>query len=202
MTWLNSGPGFGNRVALTFDDGPTPGITQSVLKNLRERDLRATFFVIGNKVERHPELLQQAVAEGHEIANHTFTHPKLSSLSTGRVETELKRCQEAVAKAIGYEPVWFRPPYGAFRKNQGSLAVREGLGVMYWSVDPRDWSNPGVKNIVSRVLGSAQPGSVILLHDLKKQTEQAVPFILDGLIKRDFEMTSFSGFLGRPYPVA
>lgn len=202
VTWLNSGPGFGNRVSLTFDDGPTPGITDRVLKDLRERDIRATFFVIGKKVTAHPEFLQQAVAEGHEIANHTYTHPKLSSLSSGRVERELHQCQEAVAKAIGYEPVWFRPPYGAFRRNQGSMAVQEGLGVLMWSVDPRDWANPGVKTIAQRVLKSTQPGSVILLHDLKRQTADALPYILDGLMARNYEFTNISGFLGRPYPVA
>jgi peptidoglycan-N-acetylglucosamine deacetylase len=201
VNWCNSGPGFGNRIAITFDDGPTPGITERVLEELRQRDLRATFFVIGNKVNLRPDLLQRTVAEGHEIANHTFTHPKLSSLSESRVIQELELCQEAVAKAVGEAPVWFRPPYGAFRRNQGSMAVKEGLGVMLWSVDPQDWRTPGVHSIVNTILSQTRPGSVILLHDLKQQTVDALPYVLDGLMKRNFEFINISGFLGQPYPV-
>jgi len=202
VNWVNSGPGFGNRIALTFDDGPSPGMTDKVLAELRRRNLRCTFFVIGNKVDACPRLVQQAVAEGHEIANHTFTHPKLSALSTERVLTELHKCQEAVHRAVSQVPVWFRPPYGAFRRNQGDLAVTEGLGVTFWNVDPQDWALPGAQAIVNRILSQTRPGSIVLLHDLKQQTVDALPYVLDGLQARNFEFINISGFLGQPYPAA
>ncbi len=197
--FVSSGPGFGNRLAITFDDGPTPGVTEKVLAALKERDLRATFFMIGQRVEAYPDLAKKVLDGGHEIGNHSFTHPKLSSMSDMSVSLELERCQEAVVKATGYRPVWCRPPYGAFKKSQGRLALALGLGVTYWSVDPRDWSQPGVATIIDRVTKGARPGSIILCHDLHQQTADAVDQILDDLLKRQFEFINISGFLGQPY---
>jgi peptidoglycan/xylan/chitin deacetylase (PgdA/CDA1 family) len=200
--WQNKGPGLGRRVALTFDDGPSPGVTETVLDELKKRDMKATFFMIGRRVTEAPELARRVLAEGHEVANHTFTHPTLSALSDEKVAAELDRCQEAIADAIQVEPVWFRPPYGAFRKNQGRLALERGLGVLLWSVDPRDWARPGVGRIAQTVLNNTQPGSIVLMHDLHRQTAEAVPQIFDGLIERGFEFTTISGFLGSPYDPA
>ena len=198
--FVYNGPGFGNRIALTYDDGPTPGITDKILKELADRDLKATFFVIGNKVERYPDLARAVVEAGHEIANHTYTHPSLNRLSDQRVIDELHKCQQVVQEATGVTPMWFRPPYGAFQnKRQGPMARNEHLGVAYWSVDPRDWANPGVNSIVNKVLGGTRSGSIILLHDLKKQTLRATPAILDGLLERQFRFTTISGYLGDPY---
>lgn len=198
--FVYNGPGFGNRIALTYDDGPTPGITDKILDELAQRKLKATFFMIGNKVRRYPEIARAVVAAGHEIANHTYTHPSLNRLSDKRVVEELTRCQDVIAEVTDITPVWFRPPYAAFQnKRQGPMARHQHLGVAYWSVDPRDWANPGVSTIVSKVLGSTRSGSIILLHDLKRQTLQATPAILDGLMKKQFQFTTISGYLGDPY---
>jgi peptidoglycan/xylan/chitin deacetylase (PgdA/CDA1 family) len=198
--FVHSGPGFGNRIALTYDDGPTPGVTEKILKELDDRQLKATFFMIGNKVRRYPALAREVVAAGHEVGNHTFTHPSLSKLSDQNVISEITQCQDAIGEATGVTPHWMRPPYGAFQNTrQGPMARQEHLGLAYWSVDPRDWSNPGVSTIVSRVLNGAHPGSIILLHDLKKQTLAATPAILDGLMERRFNLTTISGYLGDPY---
>jgi len=198
--FVYSGPGFGNRVALTYDDGPTPGITEKILAELAERNLKATFFMIGNKVRRYPDIARAVVEAGHEVANHTYTHPSLNRLSDERVIEELAKCQQMIQEITGVTPMWFRPPYGAFQnKRQGAMARGEHLGVAYWSVDPRDWSNPGASAIVRKVLASTRSGSIILLHDLKKQTVQATPAILDGLMERKFTFTTMSGYLGDPY---
>lgn len=198
--FVHSGPGFGHRIALTFDDGPTPGVTEIVLAELAKRNLKATFFMIGNKVLMYPDLARAVVEAGHEVANHTFTHPTLSKLSAERVDSELQKCQEAIITTTGKTPVWFRPPYGAFRKEQGTIPRSKDLGVTYWSVDPQDWAQPGVAKIASRILSTARPGSIILMHDLHKQTALAVPAIFDGLLEKDFNMTRLTGFLGNPYP--
>ncbi len=197
--FINSGPGFGNRVALTFDDGPSPGVTDRVLTELSKRGLHATFFLIGAKVDASPQLARRIVEEGHDVANHTYTHPRLAGLSDSSVEQQLIRTQEAIARATGITPVWFRPPYGAFRREQGSIASKLGLGVAYWSVDPKDWSQPGSSAIAQRVLSASQPGSIILLHDLHSQTADAVPAIFDGLIERTFTVAPFHSFVGNPY---
>lgn len=197
--FINSGPGFGHRVALTFDDGPSPGVTDRVLTELQKRHLRATFFLIGAKVDASPQLARRIVDEGHDVANHTYTHPRLSGLSDSAVEQQLSRAQDAILRATGVTPVWFRPPYGAFRREQGALAAKLGLGVAYWSVDPKDWSQPGSATITQRVLSASQAGSIILLHDLHPQTAEAVPAIFDGLIERAFTTAPFHSFVGAPY---
>ena len=197
--FINSGPGFGNRLALTFDDGPSPGVTERVLAELSKRNLHATFFLIGSKVDAYPDLARRLVDEGHDVANHSYTHPRLAGMSDAAVEQQLARTQEAIARATGVTPVWFRPPYGAFRREQGTIASKMGLGVAYWSVDPKDWSQPGSSAITQRVLSASQPGSIILLHDLHSQTADAVPAIFDGLIERAFLPTSFHNFVGLPY---
>ncbi|NBQ64269.1 MAG: polysaccharide deacetylase family protein [Verrucomicrobia bacterium] len=197
--FINSGPGFGNKLALTFDDGPTPGITERVLAELKKRDMRATFFLIGAKVDARPDLARRLVDEGHDVANHSYTHPRLSGMSDAAVDNQITRTQEAIARATGVTPVWFRPPYGAFRREQGPLASKHGLGVAYWSVDPKDWSQPGSAVIAQRVLAASQPGSIILLHDLHPQTAEAVPAIFDGLISRSFATAPFHSFVGSPY---
>ena len=197
--FINSGPGFGNRVALTFDDGPSPGVTERVLTELSKRNLYATFFLIGAKVDASPQLARRIVDEGHDVANHSYTHPRLAGMSDSAVEQQLSRTQESISRATGVTPVWFRPPYGAFRREQGSIASRRGLGVAYWSVDPKDWSQPGSSAIAQRVLSASQAGSIILLHDLHPQTADAVPAIFDGLIERSFSAAPFHSFVGAPY---
>jgi len=197
--FINSGPGFGNKLALTFDDGPTPGVTERVLAELKKRDMRATFFLIGAKVDARPDLAKRLVDEGHDVANHSYTHPRLAGMGDSAVDQQISRTQEAISRATGVTPVWFRPPYGAFRREQGSLASKHGLGVAYWSVDPKDWAQPGSSAITNRVLGACQPGSIVLLHDLHPQTADAVPAIFDGLLERSFATAPFHSFVGAPY---
>jgi peptidoglycan/xylan/chitin deacetylase (PgdA/CDA1 family) len=197
--FIYRGPGLGRRIALTFDDGPNPGVTDRVLEELKKRSLQATFFMIGRRVVACPDLARQVKAEGHEIANHSFTHPKLSALPPEKVAWELESCQGAVEEITGITPIWFRPPYGAFRKNQGFMAVEKKLGVAYWTVDPRDWARPGIKKITQTILTQTKPGCIVLMHDLHRQTAEAVGGVLDGLLEKGFEFTSLSGFLEKPY---
>lgn len=196
----SSGPGFNNRIALTFDDGPTPGVTEIVLKELDKRALKVTFFMIGHNVRLYPALAKEVADAGHEIANHSYTHPALSSLSEERVNDELQKTQDVIHEATGKVPAWFRPPYGAFRvKDQGHIPRSKSLGVVLWSVDPRDWSKPGAGSIVQRVVSTTVPGSIILLHDLHSQTAEAAGTLLDLLMEKNYNFASMSHLLGEPY---
>ena len=197
--FVSSGNGFGNRIAVTFDDGPTPGVTDVVLAELDRSRLRATFFMIGKKVRLYPSLAQEVVAAGHEVANHTYTHPMLTKLSRAKVEEEIYKCHDTITEVTGRLPVWFRPPYGAFRKDLASIPASRGMGIAYWSVDPQDWARPGSSVIASRVLNQTTPGSIILLHDLHQQTAQAVSDIFQGLKARAFVFSNMTRFLGHPY---
>lgn len=198
--FVSKGCGFGNRIAITFDDGPTPGVTDVVLKELEKHNLRATFFMIGKKAELYPSLAKSVVDAGHEVANHSYTHPNLLRMSPAKVEYELEKAQEAISNATGKTPLWFRPPYGAFNKKaQGHIPLSKGLGIVYWSVDPRDWSRPGASTIASRVISQTTPGSIILLHDLHSQTAEAVPSIFSELQEKTFAFANLTRFLGKPY---
>jgi peptidoglycan/xylan/chitin deacetylase (PgdA/CDA1 family) len=200
ITHISHGPGFGWKIALTFDDGPWPGITDRIVGELQKREIPATFFMLGERVEAAPTLAREVLSRGHEIGNHTFSHAKLSSLPRARVEEEVQRCLDALAHHVNYRPVWFRPPYGALRKDQAELIASKGMGIVYWSVDTRDWSQPGIEHIINVVLKETAPGSIVLLHDLHRQTADALPRILDGLVTRGFEFATVSGLLGSPFP--
>ncbi len=193
--FITCGSPDGNRVALTFDDGPTPGVTDRILDDLSQRRLHATFFMIGERIAAAPELAHRVLAEGHEIGNHTFTHPKLTTLSDAQVAEEIQKTQDLMAEILNHRAAWFRPPYGAFRPNQAALAERAGLRVVLWNVDPRDWSQPGELKIVGTVLEEVKPGAIILCHDVHPQTANGVGPILDGLFARGLAPVTLSGLL-------
>jgi len=198
IEFITSGPPGGNRVALTFDDGPTPGITELILDELRWRKLHATFFMIGQRIAAAPDLARRVLAEGHEVGSHTFTHAKLTTLADPQAEEEIQKTQDILAEALNHRAAWFRPPYGVLRQNQAALLAKRGLGIALWSVDSQDWSHPGEAKIIGTVLAEAKPGSIILCHDLHRQTADAMGPILDGLLERGFTFATLSELMRQP----
>lgn len=180
-------------VAITFDDGPTPQNTPRLLDMLRQRNIKATFYVIGRNVEMYPDIVRRTVAEGHEIGNHTYTHRLLTKLSDDEVLREMSRTRDAVAAAAGVQPRTMRPPYGALLQRQRELVHSQfGYPTVLWSVDPRDWQRPGASVVASRILTGTTNGSVILAHDLHAPTVDAMPAALDGLLKKGFRFVTVS----------
>ena len=195
--FIGSGPSAGNRIAITFDDGPTPGVTDVVLDELKKRNIVSTFFMIGKRVVEAPDLAKRVLAEGHQVCNHTFNHLKLNALPDQQVDFEIQKTQDTLGEVLNHRAEWLRPPYGAFRKDQIGIPWSKNLGVVLWSVDPRDWSQPGESKIVETILSETKSGSIILCHDLHKQTANCVGQILDGLLERKFEFTTISA-MGLP----
>jgi peptidoglycan/xylan/chitin deacetylase (PgdA/CDA1 family) len=194
--FIKSGPAHGNRVALTFDDGPTPGVTDHILDELQRRKLHATFFMIGRCIAAAPDLARRVLAEGHEVGNHTFTHPNLTTLPDSQVDEEIQKTQDIIGEVLNHRAAWFRPPFGALRPNQAGMLAKRGMGVALWSVDSGDWAQPGEAKIVGTVLAEVKPSSIIICHDLHKQTADGVGPILDGLIERGFALETLSTLLG------
>lgn len=183
-------------VAMTFDDGPHPKNTPRLLNMLRQRNIRATFYVIGSNVDRYPQIARRIVAEGHEIGNHTYTHRKMTSLGTSEVRREMQRTEDAIIRATGVKPRTMRPPYGALRTDQRITIMREfGYPTILWSVDPRDWQRPGPLVVTSRILAGAKNGAIILAHDLHSPTVTAMPSTFDGLLTRGFQFVTVSQLL-------
>jgi peptidoglycan/xylan/chitin deacetylase (PgdA/CDA1 family) len=166
----------GPYIALTFDDGPSEKLTPRLLDLLGQHHIHATFFVIGENVAQHPEILQRAAREGHEIGNHSWSHPNLAKMSDDAVRSQIKRTEEAITGAIGSRPVLLRPPYGSITPRQKHL-IHDDLGyeIILWDVDPLDWKEPGPNIVSSRILKETRPGSIVLSHDIHAQTIQAMP---------------------------
>ena len=176
-------------LALTFDDGPSPTFTPPILDELRAAGVRATFFVLGRNVERHPELVRRMHAEGHEIASHGYDHALLTFASTGAARTQLARTERALASALGsdFRATLFRAPHG-FRNPLVGRAMRQhGYQVVGWTKGVWDTAKPGIDVIVSRSVRGFRPGAILLLHDEdgsgggddREQTVAAVPKIVD-----------------------
>lgn len=194
-SFLESGPLEGNRIALTFDDGPTPGITEPILDQLKERGLVASFFMIGRHAAAAPDLVRRVYAEGHAVGNHSYTHPKLAEMPDAQAESELARTQDTLAEIIGQRPTAFRPPFGSFRKNQAVIAQKLGLRVVLGNVDSRDWKQPGEDKIIDTILTQTKAGSIIVCHELHRQTIDCLGRVLDQLLERQFRFVPITAFL-------
>ncbi len=195
IPFIKRGPAEENRIALTFDDGPIPGVTDLLLDVLKEHNVKATFFMIGERIAAAPDLARRVLEEGHEVGNHTWTHPHLDTLSDSKVEAELDQTQEIMAKELRHSPRWFRPPYGALRKNQAHLIAARSLGIVEWSVTPDDWAKPGVDKITAKILAETEAGSIIVCHDISQQTVDSMKIILDPLSQRGLVFSTLSQLL-------
>ncbi len=201
--------GAARKVALTFDDGPDKRFTPQILDALHEAGVPATFFIIGVNGELHPELLRRELAEGHEIGNHTFTHPNIALISRAQFELELSATERLLAAVIGRQSLMFRAPFGEDSEpetvdqiHQIELASSEGYLLVGMQIDPDDWQRPGVDEIVQRTVSMAErgEGNVILLHDSggdRSQTVQALPLIIEALRSHGFQFVTVSELMGR-----
>lgn len=196
-------------IALTFDDGPDAEDTAQILDLLKLYEAKATFFLVGNKVERFPELVKREVAEGHELANHTYNHTYFKrNGSISKLKQDIQRAEEVIYAASGQKCRLFRPPGGFYNDKLIQMAMNERYTVVMWSwhQDTRDWDTPGVDKIISKVLGNARSGDIVLFHDYvegKSQTVDALKEILPELKKRGYRFVTVSELLscGRMKPV-
>ncbi|WP_338285936.1 polysaccharide deacetylase family protein [Luteolibacter sp. LG18] len=186
----------GKYIAITFDDGPHASNTPRLLDMLRARNIKATFFCVGQNVAEYPQICRQIVAEGHEIANHSWNHPLLTKLSDAQYHDQITKTHEAIIRATGVTPHLLRPPYGALTQRQREWAYSEyGYPTVLWSVDPFDWKRPGAAAVTSRILSGTTPGGIILAHDIHAQTIDAMPATLDTLLSRGYKFVTVSQLL-------
>ena len=196
---------FGRSVSLTFDDGPHPVYTPKILKALRDYGVKAVFFVNGNKVKQHPEILKQIVAEGHTLGNHTWDHPKnLHKMSASRIHKQLADTQAAVDKALGYhyEMELMRPPYGNLNNRTKAEIHKFGDAVIKWNVDSNDWDHKlsertVMNNVFKGRYGVNAGGGVILFHDVHARTARIMPKVLERLANEGYEITTTEELLER-----
>jgi peptidoglycan/xylan/chitin deacetylase (PgdA/CDA1 family) len=186
-------------VALTFDDGPWPGTTKRILSVLHRMHAPATFFTIGTQVERDPGAVRAEAAAGMAVGDHSYSHPEqpaFSHLGSRRMRAEIAKAARAVQHAGDRWPTLFRPPGGSYSDAVVSMASGEGMRVVLWSVDPKDWQ-AGVRprQIVTRVLHAVRPGSIVLLHDgggNRSATVKALPRIISGIRRMGLHLVSLA----------
>ncbi|MCI8388611.1 MAG: polysaccharide deacetylase family protein [Clostridiales bacterium] len=187
-------------IALTFDDGPHYKYTEEILDILDEYNAKATFFVVGELAERYPELILRELAEGHEIGNHTWSHPKMKKLSSNQLTNELMRTEELLNEIADYRPKLFRPPEGSFGKSVENIAEQNDYTLILWTVDTRDWAHTPVDDIVKNVIDSTESGSIILCHDFigrDSPTPDAIRKFIPALIDAGYKFVTVSELLSK-----
>lgn len=162
--YFNGSSKDGKQVALTFDDGPDQMITPKILKVLKEHDIKATFFILGNRAKANPDLVKRIAEDGHAIGNHSWSHPNFDDISMDEALKEIEDTQEVLEDAIGYRTSLFRPPYGALSENKLDQIHQMNLAVVNWTVDTMDWSGNSSEEILKLVHEQLNPGGIVLQH--------------------------------------
>lgn len=179
-------------IALTFDDGPSTH-TSRLLTTLAKHEARATFFTVGQEVDRLPAIVAKEAEAGHEVGNHTYTHPDLTKLTSEKRKKELDRTDQSIKKASGSTPTLMRPPFGALN---AEVRKESKYPLILWSIDTLDWKFRDSKRVAKVVTDEAKPGDIVLMHDLHATTVDAVPKILTNLEKKGFHFVTVSELFG------
>ena len=179
-------------VALTYDDGPSPTVTPRILKCLAENGGRATFFMVGQKVIKSPDVLKQMVAQGCEVANHTFDHTLMTKVSPTDLANQLVATNQAVSDACGISPVLMRPCGGAKTDAGMNVAGAISMPAILWSIDTLDWKTRDASQTIQTVLEKVKDGDIILMHDLYDATGEASETIIPELVNRGFQLVTVS----------
>ncbi|HEX3012069.1 MAG TPA: polysaccharide deacetylase family protein, partial [Syntrophomonadaceae bacterium] len=168
---------------LTFDDGPDPQYTPQVLAILKKYNVKATFFVVGEECQAHPELVRREIDEGHEVENHTFTHPDLVRDNGISTEEEILRTGKAIEQITGRKPVYFRPPKRLFTHETVDIADADGYQIVLWTIGVEHKESKTIKDMADRVIKADKPGMIILAHDgrlNRTKTVKALPLVIKG----------------------
>lgn len=186
-------PNAGTRkIALTFDDGPHPQYTEQLLDGLKERGVKATFFVTGEHAELHPDIIERMSEEGHLIGNHTYSHIQLSPGNREEFKNQLIKTNEIINEITGKEVIYVRPPYGTWDKK---FETELNMFPVLWTVDPRDWCSDNVTCITEKVVSKAGENDIILLHDYYETSVTAALRIVDELQAEGYEFVTVEEIL-------
>lgn len=174
-------------VALTFDDGPHPVYTERLLDGLKERNVKATFFLIGKSADKYPDLVKRMAEEGHLIGNHTMDHVQLNHQTYDQALEQIRQSNQVITRITGQTPRYIRPPFGEWSKE---LEEEVDMTAVLWDVDPVDWKVKNTETVVKRILKNAGEGDIILLHDVYGTSVDAALEIVDQMRAEGYEFVT------------
>jgi len=182
-------------LSISFDAAWGRANTEEILNILDRYDVKTTFFLVGFWAEKHPDLVRELVARGHEIGNHSATHPHMASLSRAQIAEELRRCSDLVESITGTPTTLFRPPYGEYNDDVVRVSRENGYECVQWNVDSLDWKNLGRENMVRQCTKSVHPGDIVLFHNDSKYILEALPEILEYYTQAGYKIIPVSQLL-------
>lgn len=193
--------GSGKRIALTFDDGPDPEMTPQILKVLNDANVKATFFLIGHKVEQHPDIAKQIELAGHIVADHSYSHSNtIAIFPTTKLTADIKQGADVIEQVTGKRPLWFRPPFGVTNPRYPKALKTLGMTSIGWSVRSMDTTNPDPNVLLRRITDSIKPGSIVLLHDTQQVTLQILPQLIQQVQESGMEIVGLPELINKqPY---
>ncbi|AEF17691.1 MULTISPECIES: polysaccharide deacetylase family protein [Thermoanaerobacterium] len=180
------------RVAISFDASWGSDKTERLLQILKDKNVKATFFLTGLWIDKYPDLVKKIYEEGHDVENHSNTHPHMTQLSDLEMTNEIKACEEKLVKITGQKPYLFRPPYGDYNDKVIETAKSLGYYTIQWDVDSLDWRGLDTEAIINRVLPNVKKGSIILFHNNGQFTPEAIPYIIDKLKENGYQIVPIS----------
>lgn len=182
-------------ISLSFDAAWGNEDTQILIDILAEYDIKVTFFVVGEWVDKYPESVKALYDAGHEIQNHSDTHPHMTTLDYNQMVAEMNDCSDKIEAITGVRPTLFRPPYGDYDDKLVATLREQGYYCIQWNIDSLDWKDPAPSEIVSRVLKNAQNGSIVLFHNAATHTPSALPDVIKGLIDEGYSFKKISDLI-------
>ena len=183
------------KLSISFDAAWGRANTEGILDILDQYDVKTTFFLVGFWAEKHPDLVAELTRRGHEIGNHSATHPHMNSLSEGQIREELRRCSDLVKSITGQPTTLFRPPYGEYNDSVVRVSRQEGYECVQWNVDSLDWKNISSEDMVRRCTKDVNPGDIVLFHNDSKYILEALPAILEYYTQKGYKIIPVSQLL-------
>lgn len=182
-------------VSITVDATWGADITPELLDLFDKHSVKVTFFLAGNWITHYPDMVKEIAARGHELGNHSWTHPNMGSLPPEKIREELSRTQAAIVNLTGTAPKVFRPPFGDYSNSLITQAEAMGLTTIQWSIDSLDWKNPTSREIIDRVMGRMKPGAIVLFHNAAENTPAALAHIIPALLQQGYSLVPVSQLL-------
>lgn len=182
-------------VSLSFDAAWGNEQTSDLINTLNNYGVKATFFLVGNWVDKYPESVKEIADSGNEVCNHSDTHPHMSKISSEKIKEEVENCNAKIEKITGNRPKLFRAPYGEYNNSVVNMVNNLNMYCVQWDVDSLDWKDLTAQQICGRIMKSVKPGSIILMHNGAKHTPEALPMIISALQKENYSIIPISEIL-------